>query len=294
MAVRVVTDSSAGLPEEIVAELGIGVIELHVMDGEGKDGTEQSTSGVSAIELAAFYGRQMERAAAAGGEEAVLAIHLSKELSSTYSSAVTASGAFAADALAVIDSGSTGMSMGAAVMAAARLAQDGADLAECRAAAEDTLARSNTWVYLSSTDDLRRSGRMSTATAMLSTALLATKPIMELVHGKVDLVGKTRTQTKAFTKLVELAVERAGGEPAFVAIQHNGDEEAAERLQDLLDGALPEGSSFMLLPLGGVLSVHVGSGAIGVSAVFATETPVSAPKPKNPLGTFAARHQREQ
>lgn len=277
-----------------MAELGIGVIDLHVMDGVGKDGSEQSTAGVSAIELAAFYGRQMERAAASGGKEAVLAIHLSKDLSSTYSSAVTASGAFAADALSVIDSGTTGMSMGAAVMAAARLAQDGADLDECVTAAEDTLARSNTWVYLSSTEDLRRSGRMSTATAILSTALLATKPIMELVQGKVDLVGKTRTQTKAFSKLVELAIERAEGAPAFVAIQHNDDEEAAQRLHGLLDGALPEGSSFMLLPLGGVLSVHVGPGAIGVSAVFATETPTPAPKPKNPLGTFTTRHPREQ
>ena len=36
MPVRIVTDSSAGLPADVVEELGITVVDLHVMaDGEG-------------------------------------------------------------------------------------------------------------------------------------------------------------------------------------------------------------------------------------------------------------------
>lgn len=260
--IRVVTDSAAGLPADIVEELGISVVDLHVMKSHGKDGAELSTSGLTALELAALYGREMERS----GDDGVLAIHLSKELSSTWSAAVTASGVFP-DTVRVIDSGTAGMVMGAAAMTAAKLAQDGASLTECYEGARDTLERGHTWVYLNSTEDLRRSGRMSAATAMLSTALLATKPIMAVQAGKLEMVGKTRTQTKAFTKLVDLVASRAEGKPAFVAVQYNENEAAARRLEELLRLALPE-SSFMRVALTDVLSVHVGPGAIGVSVVF--------------------------
>ncbi|MFW9041839.1 DegV family protein [Corynebacterium striatum] len=279
MSVRIVTDSAAGLSQEIVEQLQIQVLDLHVMDTEG----EQSTSGLTSLELAAAYGRQMERANDAG----VVAIHLSKELSSTWSAAVTASGVFP-DTVKVIDSGCAGMVMGAAAMAAAKLAQEGASLEECHAAAVDTVKRGKTWVYLNSTEDLRRSGRLSATTAMLSTALLATKPIMSIVGGKLELVGKTRTQTKAFTKLVDLIASRADGDPVFVALQHNDAEEPAERLLELLEMALPEGSSFMLEELTDVLAVHAGPGAIGVSVVFSKETP------DKPHSFFAPRKPAEK
>lgn len=54
----------------------------------------------------------------------------------------------------------------------------------------------------------------------------------------------------------------------FIALQHNDAEEQAEILQDLLEQALPEGSSFILTELNDVVAVHVGAGAIGVSAVY--------------------------
>ena len=96
---------------------------------------------------------------------------------------------------------------------------------------------------------------------------------MSITRGKLELVGKTRTQTKAFTKLVDLIASRADGEPAFVAIQHNQAEDAAAKLEALLEAALPQGSSFICTPLNDVLSVHAGPSAIGVSAVFSSEPP---------------------
>lgn len=262
MAVRVVTDSAAGLPADMIAELGIEVLNLHVME-------EHHTAGLSALELAAAYGRLEERAQGDG----VLAIHLSKELSSTWSAAETAAAVFP-DTVRVIDSGCAGMVMGAAAMSAARLAQQGADLAECEAAARDTLERGRTWLYVHSTEDLRRSGRLSATTAMLSTALLATRPILAISEGKLELVGKTRTQTKAYVRLVELVAERAGGRPCFVALQHSGAE--PEDLKALFESALPTGSSFLMVPLTDVLAAHMGEG-IGISVIY-SQPPVVPPK----------------
>ena len=67
MGVRVVVDSSAGLPQEVVEELDICVVDLHRV--EGAEG--ESSSGLSSLELAACYARQLER----GGDDGVIALH---------------------------------------------------------------------------------------------------------------------------------------------------------------------------------------------------------------------------
>ncbi|AWB82445.1 fatty acid-binding protein DegV [Corynebacterium yudongzhengii] len=267
MAVRIVTDSSAGLPPEIVEELDITVVDLHVLTREVKDSIETTTSGLSTLELVAAYARQLER----GGDDGVVALHVPGALSSTESSAIAAAAVF--DGLVeVVQTSTVGMAIGAAAMAAAKCAQQGEDLASCAETARATLARAVTWVYLHKIDDIRRGGRLSTGQAMLSAATLATKPIMQVTDGRLELVGKTRTQTKAFTKLVELVAERADHQPAFVAIQHNDAPVAAEDLRDLLDDVLTAETSFMVIPMSEALAVHAGTGAVGVSAVFAAES----------------------
>lgn len=262
MAVRVITDSSACLPDTVADELDITVLDLHLM----QNGEERTTSGLSSLELAAAYARQLER----GGDQGVLALHITKELSSTWSAAVAASAVFIDGAVRVVDTGSLGMAVGAAAMAAARVARDGASLEECYDIAADTLHRSETWVYLHRIDELRRSGRISTATAVMSTAL-ANRPIMRVNNGRLEIAAKTRTQSKAFAKLVELAQNRAGDAPAFVAISQNQAREAAKSLETMLAEALPEGSSFMMVDLDPTLAVHAGPGAIAVSCVFADD-----------------------
>ena len=236
MPVRIVIDSSAGLPPQVADDLGITVVPLHLLEEED----EKTTAGLSALELAATYARQLER----GGDEGVVALHLSKELSSTWSAAITACGIFN-NKVTVIDTKSIGMCIGAAAMAAARLAQEGASLKDCVELAEDTLTRSKTWIYLHRIDEIRRSGRISTATAVVSTAL-ATKPIMELVDGRIELAARTRTQVKALSKLTELINQRADNQPVFIAIQQF---EAREAARIAIARALvsAEASSLLLL-----------------------------------------------
>ncbi|MDN8626505.1 DegV family protein with EDD domain [Corynebacterium mucifaciens] len=264
MTVRVVVDSSAGLPAEVVRELDITVADMHVVGA----GEEKGTSGLSSLELAACYARQLER----GGDDGVVALHLSKALSSTWSAAVAASAIFPGT-VRVVETDAAGMSVGAAAMAAATVALEGGDLAACEAMAKSTLARAETWIYLHQLDDLRKSGRLPTGTAVLSAALLANKPILRMHDGKLELAGKTRTQSKAFAKLTELVVERAAREPVFAAIQHADAAEAAGQLGAMLEEGLPPGSRVMLEPLVDVLAVHTGPGAIGLSVVFSSQEP---------------------
>lgn len=135
MPVIVVTDSSARLPGDAVAEWGIRVVPLHILvDGQDlRDGVDQApadlyqrdvtTAGASPAELAAVY-----RAALADSRgDGVVAVHISTELSSTLGAAQHAAREFDG-AVRVVDSRSAGMGIGFVALAAARAARDGADL----------------------------------------------------------------------------------------------------------------------------------------------------------------------
>ena len=259
MPVRIVVDSAAGLPREIAEELDITVVDMHVMqDDDGED----STSGLTALELTAAYARQLER----GGDDGVVALHLTKAMSSTWSAAVTAAGVFPGT-VRVVNTDTVGMAIGAAAMAAATVAREGGTLEQCERMATTTLERSETWLYLHQVEGLRKSGRLSTGTA-LSATLLATKPILRIHEGKFELAAKTRTQTKAFARLAELVLERSGNRPVFAAVQHADAAEAAEQFARTLEEVLPARSQILVEPMVDVLAAHTGKGAVGISAVF--------------------------
>ena len=195
MTVKVVTDSSACLPPALAAEYGITVLDFHA---EGK-GDEETTAGLGALELTACYARLLER----GGDDGVVAVHISKELSGTWSSASQAASVLG-DTVAVLDTQSAGMVVGQAAIAAARCADEGGSLDECRGVAQQAIDSGHLWLFLGKTDAMARGGRLSTAQRLLSTAL-AIKPILHLAGGKIELAAKTRTQSKAMARLVTLA-----------------------------------------------------------------------------------------
>lgn len=251
MAVRIVVDSTAGLPAQMAREHCIEVASMHL--------TGAGTAGLSALELCACYARQLER----GGDAGVVALHAPKEFSSTWSSAVEAAALFS-DAVRVVDTGTVGLGLGAAAIAAARAAARGEELEECYAAAVEVLDTQSTFLYAHRLDELRRSGRVSAGTVMISTAL-ATKPIMRVREGRVELAVKSRTQSRAFDRLTALVAEAAGERPVRVFLQEHEAREAARKLAALLEEALPQGSQVSVYPLTEVLAVHAGPGAIAVS-----------------------------
>ena len=159
-------------------------------------------------------------------------------------------------------------------MAAATMAQNGATLEDCYKAAVSTLERSRMWLYVHRIDELRKSGRLSATTSLMSTAL-AMRPIMHLKDGRLDVAAKTRTPSKALAKIVELVGAYADTNPLFIAIQQHEARETAKHLQLQLEEALPDGTTFMAVDMDPVLAVHSGPGAIAVSAVQADESELS-------------------
>ena len=193
--------------------------------GTGDSGKQEedapTTAGLGPLELTAAYARLLER----GGDEGVVALHLSRELSSTWTSATQAAGVFHG-LVEVLDTRSAGMVLGQAAIAAAQASAAGGTLAECTAAAQHVLDGAEVWLYVHRLDAMARGGRLSTAQRLLSTAL-AIKPILHLAGGKIELAAKTRTQSKAMARLVSLA-ESAYRTAATPAPAPETDEDAAD------------------------------------------------------------------
>ncbi|MEV4233788.1 MULTISPECIES: DegV family protein [unclassified Nocardia] len=275
MAVVVVTDSSASLPAELVGELDIAVVPLHVLVGdrairEGVDAIDidygsdtVTTSAASPGELRAVYEQALERSNGDG----VVAVHLSRQLSGTWEAGRQAVRDMdAADQIRLVDSLGAGLATGLPVLAAARRARSGATLNIVYDTAVAAASRSRTFVLVNRTEQLRRGGRLSSAAAFFGSELVS-KPLLQIVEGRLELREKVRTRSKAYAKLVAAAVDAAGDDGAAVAVQHLGAEDAANTVASQLRELLPGIRELIVAEFGPTLGVHLGVGAVGVLVV---------------------------
>ncbi len=276
MSVAVVTDSTAYLPPDVVARYGIEVVPCYVVlaghsGREGEDitpadvaralstrGQKVSTSRPTPGDFVAAYRRRL-----AAGADRVVSIHLSAELSGTWDAARLAAAQVGEHVVTVVDSRSTAMGTGFAVLAAARAAAEGAGAAEVAAIANDTAARTRTFFVVDTLEHLRRGGRIGSAASLLGTAL-AVKPVLHVADGQVVPLERVRTSARALSRLVQRAVEAAGGPGASVAVHHLAAAQRAEKLATDLQQALADIRELYVSELGAVIGAHVGPGAVGV------------------------------
>lgn len=200
---------------------------------------------------------------ASGGATAIVSIHVSGELSGTIESARTA----ARDApvpVDVIDSRSIAMGLGYPVLAAARAAASGASPDEVAAAARRTMRGTRTFFYVDTLDYLHRSGRIGAAASLFGSALMI-KPLLHLADGRISLLEKVRTSSRAIARLEDLAVEVAGERRVEVAVQHLAARERAEALAERLRKRVPGLKDLRMVEVGAVIGAHVGPGLLGLT-----------------------------
>ncbi len=93
---------------------------------------------------------------------------------------------------------------------------------------------------------------------------LAVKPILAVVDGRIAPLEKVRTTSRALARLAELAVAKADGRPADIAVHHL---DAQARADDARrPAALPRspGRQLLVAEVGAVVGAHVGPGMIAV------------------------------
>lgn len=272
--VAVVTDSTAALTDVECDKYDVAVVPLQVVLGhrvgaEGVDVTPAdvaaalaakatvSTSRPSPMSFADTYHRLAD-----DGATAIVSIHLSAGLSGTLDAARLAAAEVAVP-VHLIDSRSTAMGLGFPVLAAAEVAAARAAPQDVVHAAELAIQRTQVLFYVDSLDTLRRGGRIGQAAALVGSALLV-KPILHVEDGRIAMLEKVRTTTKALDRLEDLAVEMAGADLVDVAVHHLAAPERAQEVADRLRGRLRRLRSAHVTEVGAVVGAHVGSGLIGV------------------------------
>ncbi|RYP86514.1 DegV family EDD domain-containing protein [Nocardioides guangzhouensis] len=271
--VAIVTDSSASLPDGVAEELGVVVVPLQVVIGATSYDEDEATTDMVAEALRSFTPVSTSRptpaamaevyaAAAARGAEAIVSIHLSRELSGTFDSAEVAARDSSVPVLAV-DGRQVGHATGYAVMAAARVAATGASAEEVAAAARARADASTSLFYVDTLEYLRRGGRVGAAAALIGGAL-AVKPLLGLEDGRIVSLEKVRTAGKALARLEDLAVESADGAKVEATVAHLASPDRAEQLGARLSERLDLVTPVRIAELGAVLGAHVGPGMVSV------------------------------
>ena len=271
--VAIVTDSSASLPDGVAEELGVVVVPLQVVIGATSYDEDDASTAMVAEALRSFTPVSTSRptpaamaevyeAAAAGGAEAIVSIHLSRELSGTFDSAEVAARDASVPVLAV-DGRQVGHATGSAVMSAARVAAAGGSAEAVAAAARARADASTSLFYVDTLEYLRRGGRVGAAAALIGGAL-AVKPLLGLDDGRIVSLEKVRTAGKALARLEDLAVASADGAKVEATVAHLASPDRAEQLGARLSDRLDLVTPVRIAELGAVLGAHVGPGMVSV------------------------------
>lgn len=279
----VVTDTTAYLPDELVAELGIHRVSLYVT----LEGDQRAEGEIPAAEYAAFYERlrhsdegattsqpsvgdfvSVYEPLCAEGVE-IVSIHISAGISGTCDSARQArerllSEGKGGDRIHVYDSRSAAGGQGLTVLAAARAAASGRSAAETLEAAERARDSLRMWFAVDTLEYLRKGGRIGAAQAWLGSALRV-KPILTLEE-EITPVERVRTRRRAFERLVDYARERQRDGAGAWVVQHIQDTERARDLVDQCRQIFGSDPAFVS-EIGPVLGAHVGPGLLGVGGI---------------------------
>ena len=250
MTVRIVTDSVADLPPEVVEELGLTVVPLIIRFGEEvfRDGidltADQFYEKLKASKLfpvtsvpapAAFAEAYDKLAKEASG---ILAITLSSRFSAIYEVALQSIGLMKRKRrVEVFDSRWATMAEGFIVMEAAKAAKSGAGLDKVIEVAQKTIPRVDFLTAFDTLEYLRRGGRIGKAQAFLG-SMLKINPLITLRDGVVEPAGRTRSRAKAIDRLYDFAASYSHIEQ--MAVEDTACPDDAEALVERLGAIFPK------------------------------------------------------
>jgi DegV family protein with EDD domain len=275
--VRVVTDSGADIDAALADRLRITLVPLTVHFGsEAYLHTEISIdafwqkveagaqAGTSQPSLGLFE-QAFERLIKLGHQ--VLCVTITGQHSGTFSSASTAARRFG-DRVRVMDSLGLSLAQGFPVLAAARAALEGLDLARVVEVAESVRGRTHLLILLDSIEHIQRGGRASALIPALSrvTRLLHIKPILTMVHGVLGLHTLARSYERGLERIRSDIAKLRPLEQ--LAVMHTRSAERAAGMADALAHELGYPRERIYVgETGPILGVHAGPGVIGVAAV---------------------------
>lgn len=275
MSVKIIVDSTADLLPEVKSS--VQVVPLTVCFGE-----KEYIDGVT-IDHKTFYEKLVEsdelpstsqatpdafekvfRQVAEAGDSAVV-LTLSSKLSGTYQSAMIAAADY--DNVYVVDSGTAAIGGGILTELALELVASGLDAATIAKTLEQEKENIRIVAMLDTLEYLKRGGRIS-KTVALAGALLNIKPVVSLVDGKIEMLGKARG-SKQGNNLLAVEIEKCGGvdfsKPVLLGYTGMSDLLLQKYMEDSKH-LWQDGTDLLSYTcIGSVIGTHAGPGAVAVA-----------------------------
>ncbi|HHU64559.1 MULTISPECIES: DegV family protein [Streptococcus] len=281
MTFKIITDSTADLDENWANEHDVEILGLTIqLDGKiyetvgpdrltsetllesMKNGGKPTTSQVNVGQFEESFRRH-----AANGDE-VLYLAFSSVLSGTYQSSMIARDLVLEDypdaTIEIVDTLAAAGGEGYLSVLAAAARDEGKTLEETKAMIVDILPRLRTYFLVDDLYHLMRGGRLSKTSAIMG-SLANIKPLLWLDKtGKLVPLAKIRGRKKALKEVVSQATKSIAHRTAVVA--YANDLEGAEALKEsLLEHE--EIDDVLIMPLGPVISAHVGPGTLAAFTI---------------------------
>ena len=276
MSVKIIIDSTTDLTEELKEKVISNPITIRFGNTEYVDGVDitnkkfyekliESDVIPATSQATPDSFEQLFRKIKEDGDTAVV-ITISSKLSGTFQSANIASEDFK-DCVYIVDSGSVTIGAGILTEYALKLADEGKTAKEIY----DELMNVKENIYivalLDTLEYLKKGGRIS-ATAAIAGSLLSIKPVINVVDGVINTLGKARGSKQGNNLLVK-EIQQAGGidfdMPVLLGYTGLSDallnkyiEDSVYLWEDSLD-------SLQSTIIGSAIGVHAGPGAVAVA-----------------------------
>ena len=269
----IVIDSTADLPTSIRDHPSIRRVSLRI-DWDGRtyrDRVEldtatfyrrlRTTSSVpttSSPPAAEFEGAYEDLLAS---HDAVISIHLGRELSGTWSTAQATATRIAPDRIRVVDSGQVSFPIGWLAAQALERAAAGAGLATIAEEIEARATMSRVVATLDTLEWLRRGGRIGRVAALAGT-MLNLKPLLIIENGAVLPLERVRTRQAALRRLRDIVAEL--GPIERLGVLHGDAAESASGLVAELRMLHPD-LTIDQAEISAVVGVHAGPGVVAIA-----------------------------
>jgi DegV family protein with EDD domain len=274
--VKLVTDSVSDLPPEVVKELGITVIPLHVQFG--------SDTYRDRVDLTAedFYHKlenshTLPTTSAPGPglfaevfdglaikHSQILGVFVSRKLSATYESAMQGVKLMKRKCqVEIVDSTLGIMGQGFLVMEAARRALTGASLSELVGMISENIPRMHIRATLNTLKYLARGGRIGKVQALMG-AMLKMNPILGIKDGEAFPFARVRSRAKATDWLCEFASKFS--HVKAVAVEYGTNAAEAKALAKRIASVFPKVPIY-LSNVSPVIGTHAGPNILAVTVM---------------------------
>jgi DegV family protein with EDD domain len=274
--VKVVTDSCSDITPQLAREFGITVVPLYVQFGDQTyaDNVDLSTEEfyqklqtskiqpTTATASPAHFAQVFNELAEDTKE--IMTITLSEKFSAIYAAALEGKAMVKKDCrIEVIDSQAGAGAQMLLVIAAARMAQSGANLGQLADWVTRAIPRAHIRMTFDTLEYLRRGGRVGKAQAFLG-ALLKVNPVLGIKDGAAFPIARCRNRTQALDFLVDFV--KGFSRIAAIAIEDATTAEELELLAQRLKDVVPAERTYRS-KVSPVVGTHVGPHVLAVSVL---------------------------